>query len=161
MNFEFTKENLELAQNAINKYPSGRQSSAVMELLWIAQYQSGWISKEVIKYIANFLQMPETRVYEVATFYSMYNLKPVGKYFIQTCGTTPCMLTGAEDILQAIQNKLGIKNGETTADGMFSLLEVECLGACANGPMMQINDDYYENLTLQSVENILDSLSSK
>lgn len=160
MTFVFTQENLQIAKNAIAKYPEGKQASAVMELLWIAQRQNGWVSKSVIKYISEFLTMPEVRVYEVATFYSMYNLKPVGRYFIQTCGTTPCMLMGAEEITQTIQNILGIANGQTTDDKTFSLLEVECLGACSNGPMVQINDDYYEDLTPQTIKLIIENLKA-
>ena len=159
MTFVFTQENLELAKKAVTKYPEGRQKSAVMELLWLAQKQNqNWIPQAAIKYIAHFLEMPETRVYEIATFYSMYNLKPIGKHFIQACGTTPCMLMGAEDIMQAIKEELGIKSGETTTDTLFSLLEVECLGACSNGPMIQINNDYYEDLTPEIIKQIIKNL---
>jgi len=159
MTFVFTQENLELAKKAIAKYPAEKQKSAVMELLWLAQKQNqNWIPQPAIKYISHFLEMPETRVYEIATFYSMYNLKPIGKYFIQSCGTTPCMLMGAEDIMQAIKEELGIKSGETTNDNLFSLLEVECLGACSNGPMIQINDDYYEDLTPEIIKQIIQNL---
>jgi NADH-quinone oxidoreductase subunit E len=161
MTFTFTKENLELANIAIAKYPPEKQRSAVMELLWIAQKQNqNWISNEAIKYISNFLNLPEVRVYEIATFYSMYNLKPVGKYFIQACGTTPCVLMGSEEIMQTIQEELQISDKETTSDGLFSLLEVECLGACSNGPMVQINDDYYEDLTPEIIRDIINSLKN-
>lgn len=159
MTFTFNKESLELAKNAVIKYPQGRERSAVMELLWIAQRQNNnWIPTDAIKYIADFLQIHETRVFEVATFYSMYNLKPVGKYFIQACGTTPCMLMGAEDIMQTIKDELKIENGQSSSDGLFSLLEVECLGACSNGPMVQINDDYYEDLTPEIIKQIIQNL---
>lgn len=160
MTFVFTQESMQLAKNAVAKYPEEKQRSAVMELLWIAQKQNGWISKNIIKYIAEFLEIPETRVFEVATFYSMYNLKPIGKYFIQACGTTPCMLMGAEEIMEKIQSELGIKNGETTKDELFSLLEVECLGACSNGPMVQINDEYYEDLTPEIIAKIIENLKN-
>ena len=161
MTFLFTQENLELAKNAVAKYPENRKKSAVMELLWIAQRQNNnWIPQEAIIYIAKFLEMPEVRVFEVVTFYSMYNLKPVGKYFIQACGTTPCVLMGSEDIMQIIKNELKISDKEMTTDGLFSLLEVECLGACSNGPMIQINDDYYEDLTPETIRKILQALKN-
>lgn len=151
---------MELAKNAIAKYPQGRKQSAVMELLWIAQRQNdNWIPEPAMKYIANLLEMPEVRVYEIATFYSMYNLKPVGKYHIQACGTTPCMLMGSGEIMEAIYAELGIKHGSTTEDGLFTLSEVECLGACSNGPMVQINDDYYEDLTSETMRQIIIALT--
>lgn len=159
MTFTFTPENLKLAQNAIAKYPDGRKQSAVMELLWIAQRQNdNWIPKQAIEYIAQMLEMPNARVFEIATFYSMYNLKPIGKYYIQACGTTPCMLMGSEEIMNAIYQELGIKSGDSTVDGLFTLLEVECLGACSNGPMVQINDDYYEDLTPETIRQIIHAL---
>lgn len=159
MTFVFNQENLKLAQEAIAKYPQGREKSAVMELLWIAQRQnSNWIPNSAIKYIAHFLNIPDTKVFEIATFYSMYNLKPVGKHFIQACGTTPCMLMGAEEIMNAIKEELKIENGGTTEDQLFSLLEVECLGACSNGAMVQINDDYYEDLTPEIIREIIRNL---
>lgn len=161
MTFAFNQESLKLAHDAIAKYPKGKEKSAVMELLWIAQRQnSNWISHSAIKYIAHFLSIPETRVFEVATFYSMYNLKPIGKYFIQACGTTPCMLMGSEDIMHAIKEELGLESGQTTEDQLFSLLEVECLGACSNGPMVQINDDYYEDLTPKTIKEIVRNLKA-
>jgi NADH-quinone oxidoreductase subunit E len=160
MTFTFTPENLSLAQNAIAKYPSERKQSAVMELLWIAQRQNqNWIPKHAIEYIASILEMANARVFEIATFYSMYNLKPVGKYYIQACGTTPCMLMGSEEIMNTIYQELGIKSGQSTADGLFTLLEVECLGACSNGPMIQINDDYYEDLTPETTRQIIQALT--
>lgn len=161
-NFKFTDENLKKAKEIIAKYPDGKQQSAVLPLLDIAQRQAGgWLPKIVIEYVANFLNMPFIRVYEVASFYTMFYLKPVGKYNIQICGTTPCMLRGAEDLVNLCKNKLGIKKGETSTDGKFTLQEVECLGACINAPIVQINDDYYEDLTTESFEKIIKDLSSK
>ena len=157
--FEFTKDSKAEAEAAIAKYPEGRQRSAVMPLLWIAQRQcGGWLPMPAIEYIAEYLDMPAIRVLEVASFYTMYNLKPIGKHYIQVCGTTPCWLRGSDNIMKACKDKLGIKNGETTEDGMFSLLEVECLGACVNAPMVQINDDYYEDLDSASMGRIIDQL---
>ncbi len=159
--FEFTPENKKLAEYHVAKYPKGRQQSAVMPLLDIAQRQSGgWLPKEAMDYVANYLAMPLIRVYEVASFYTMYNLKPVGKYLVQLCTTTPCMLRGSDDIVNACKKKLGIGIGETTEDRQFSLVEVECLGACVNAPMVQINDDFYEDLDAASMGKILDDLSA-
>lgn len=159
MTFSFTPESLHLAKNAIAKYPDGKKQSAVMELLWIAQRQnSNWVPKEAIECIAQMLEMPNARVFEIVTFYSMYNLKPVGKHYIQACGTTPCMLMGSENLMQTIYEELGIKSGQSTVDGLFTLLEVECLGACSNGPMVQINDDYYEDLTPATMKQIINAL---
>lgn len=161
MVFKFSEESLKLANNAIAKYPEGGKQSAVMELLWIAQRQNNnWIPQSAIKYIANFLEISDVRVYEIVTFYSMYNLKPIGKYYIQACGTTPCMLMGAEEIMEVIHTELGIKSNETTKDDLFTLLEVECLGACSNGPMIQINDDYYEDLTPMAMRQIITALAN-
>lgn len=157
--FEFTKDNLSIAEKIINKYPKGCQQSAVMPLLDIAQRQnSNWIPKAAMDYIANMLDMPPIKVYEIATFYSMYNKKPVGKNLIQVCRTTPCWLNNAEGIVKACSKKLGINVGETTKDKKFTLVEVECLGACVNAPVVQINDDYYENLTEEKIKSILDKL---
>ncbi len=159
MAFIFTKENLSNIEDILKKYPEDRQASAVLPLLDLAQRQNaGWLSPEAIETVANLLDMPPIRVYEVASFYSMYNLKPVGKYHVQVCGTTPCMLCGAEEIFKTCQNQLGISNGETTSDGLFTLSEVECLGACVNAPVIQINDDVYEDLSSESVKNILSDL---
>lgn len=158
--FMFTKENLKLATKHIAKYPEGRQASAVLPLLELAQRQhNNWLPMAAIEYVSEMLSMPIMRVMEVATFYTMFNLSPVGKYHIQLCGTTPCWLRGADDIKNACKKKLNIDLGETTKDGMFSLIEVECLGACANAPMVQINDDFYEDLDTKSVEKILDNLA--
>lgn len=158
--FAFTAENEALAKRIIAKYPEGRQSSAVMPLLDLAQRQNhNWLSQAAMDYIARYLGMAPIRVYEVASFYTMYNLKPVGKHFVQVCTTTPCWLRGSDDVLHACERKLGIKPGETTADGNFTVIEVECLGACVNAPMVQINDDYYEDLDAKSMEGILDALA--
>ncbi len=157
--FSFTPENDAIAQQIIAKYPEGRQRSAVMPLLDLAQRQGdGWLPMPAIEYVAEYLDMPSIRVLEVASFYTMFNLKPIGKHFIQVCGTTPCWLRGAENVMRTCQEKLGIGNGETTEDGMFSLLEVECLGACVNAPMIQINDDYYEDLDSDKTAEIIDAL---
>ena len=135
--FVFSEENLEKAKNILAKYPKDRGQSALLPLLDLAQRQNNnWIPREAMQYIAEFLKIPEIRVYEVATFYTMYNLKPVGKNFIQLCTTTPCWLRGSDEVVAACKSKLDIDMGETTEDGQFSLLEVECLGACVNAPMV-------------------------
>ena len=158
--FLFTKSNLEKLKKIISKYPKNRQQSAVIAALDIAQRQSGgWLPKVAMDEVAKQLNIPTIRVYEVATFYSMFNLKPVGKHFVQVCRTTPCWLRGSDDITKSCQKKLGINLGETTKDGKFTLVEVECLGACANAPMVQINDNYYEDLTPENMEILLDKLS--
>jgi len=161
--FTWTEENASEAQRIIGLYPSGRQASAVMPLLWLAQYQVGaqsgvaWLPVPVIEFVARQIGMPYIRVYEVASFYTMYNLKPVGRFHVQVCGTTPCMLRGSDDVMRACKDK-GMAKGGTTADGLFTLTEVECLGACANAPMVQINDHNYEDLTYDSMTAILDML---
>lgn len=156
----FTPENLELAKRIIAKYPAGRQASAVMPLLDLAQRQNdNWLPRAAMDYVADMLEMPRIRAYEVATFYTMYNLKPVGRHFVQICTTTPCWLRGSDQVVATCEKKLGIKLGETTADGQFTVIEVECLGACVNAPMMQIGDDFYEDLTAESTEAILDALA--
>ena len=158
--FSFTVANLKLAQKQIAKYSKGRQASAVLALLDLAQRQNdNWLPIAAMEHVADILDMPVMRVMEVATFYTMFNLSPVGKYHIQLCGTTPCWLRGAADIKDSCKDKLDIDLGETTKDGMFSLCEVECLGACANAPMIQINDDFYEDLDIKSMEKILDDLA--
>ena len=160
--FEFTKENLKKANEIIAKYPEGRQRSAILPLLDLAQRQNnGWLSTDAIEHVADILKMPYIRALEVASFYTMFNLKPVGKYHIQVCGTTPCMLRGAEDIVKSCKSKLKIELGQTTKDGKFTLSEVECLGACVDAPIVQINDDYYENLTKESIEDLIDNLAKK
>ena len=146
-NFEFNSSSLEEAKTIIAKYPEGKQQSAVMALLYIAQRQNNnWIPLAAMKYIAKFLDMPYIKVYEVATFYSMYNLSPVGKYFIQVCTTTPCMIRGANKLVEACKEKISENESELSKDKTCSWMEVECLGACVNAPMMQINDNYYEDL---------------
>lgn len=158
--FEFSKENLALAKKHIAKYPSGRQASAVLPLLDLAQRQNdNWVPLAAVEYIAQILEMEPIRVFEVVTFYTMFNLSPVGKYHIQICGTTPCWLSGSDKIKETCTSSLGINLNETTKDGLFSLVEVECLGACANAPMVQINDDYYEDLNQESMKNIIDTLA--
>lgn len=162
--FSWTAENAAEAERLIGLYPKGREGSAIMPLLWLAQYQMreqtgiAWLPVPVIEYVAAQVNMPYIRAYEVASFYTMYNLKPVGRFHIQVCGTTPCMLRGSDDILQACRDK-GMAKGATTADGLFTLSEVECLGACANAPMVQINDDNYEDLTYDSMIAIIDMLT--
>jgi len=153
--FAFTPENLEWAKARIAKYPPGRQRSAVIPLLWRAQEQSGgWLPQKAIEAVAEMLGMAKIRVLEVATFYTMFNLSPVGRFHVQFCGTTPCMLRGADALKKVLHQMIGHEN-EVTADGTFSWTEVECLGACVNAPMVQINKDYYEDLTPESFEQIL------
>jgi NADH-quinone oxidoreductase subunit E len=163
--FAWTAENEAKAKVVIGRYPAGRQQSAIIPLLDLAQRQvgaetgtQGWLPIPVIEYVAAFLGMAYMRAYEVATFYTMFNLRPVGRFHIQVCGTTPCMLRGAEDVIAACKAK-GMKKGETTADGLFTLSEVECLGACANAPMVQINDDNYEDLTFETTTAIIEALA--
>ncbi|MEN3973882.1 NADH-quinone oxidoreductase subunit NuoE [Emcibacter sp. SYSU 3D8] len=157
--FEFTAESMEQVNKHIAKYPETRQQSAVMPLLDIAQRQNGgWLPEAAIRVIGEMLSMPYIRVYEVATFYTMYNLAPVGRHFVQVCTTTPCWLRGSDQVMEACRQSLGVRAGHTTEDGAFTLLEVECLGACVNAPMMQIGDDYYEDLDADSTKRILDDL---
>ncbi len=159
--FVFTPENKELAAAHIAKYPKGRQRSAVMPLLDLAQRQNGgWLPTAAMDYIADFLNIPPVNVYEVATFYTMYNLEPVGKHHVQVCTNISCWLRGADEVVAKCRESLGINFGETTDDGMFTLSEVECLGACVNAPMMQIDDDYYEDLEASSVEAVLAALKN-
>ena len=155
--FEFNERNIELAKKMINNYPEGKQQSAVMSLLYLAQRQNNnWIPLAAMKYIAKFLNMPYIKVYEVATFYSMYNLSPVGKFFYQVCTTTPCMLRGAYKLVDVCKKKISNKENEISNDGNSSWMEVECLGACINAPMIQINDEYYEDLDEKKLENIIE-----
>ena len=159
--FEFDACNLELADSFIAKYPEGWQASAVMPILDLAQRQSGgWLPKAAMETVAGMLDMPPIRVYEVATFYTMYNLKPVGKHHVQVCTNLPCWLQGSDAVTGACRKVLGIDFGMTTENGMFTLSEVECLGACVNAPMMQIGDDYYEDLDSGSTEEILEALKA-
>ncbi len=158
-NFQFSKENLEKAKGIIKNYPNGKQQSAVMALLYLVQNQNdNWIPLCAMKYIAKFLSIPYIKVYEVATFYSMYNLSPVGKYFIQVCTTTPCMIRGAYDIVEICKKKISENEKELSKDKKCSWMEVECLGACINAPMMQINDDYYEDLDSVKAEKIINQI---
>lgn len=159
--FEFSKTNLANAHDIIKNYPSGRQASAVIALLFLAQKQhQNWLPIPAIEYVANLLSMPYIRALEIATFYSMFNLSPVGKYHLQICGTTPCWLKGAENIKQICYSKLGIKMGQTTLDQLFTVTEVECLGGCSNAPVVQINDDYFEDLTIENFGQLLDDLKN-
>ena len=158
--FEFNKNNIDIANDIIKNYPSGKQQSAVMPLLNIAQKQNdNWIPLAAMKYIAKYLDMPYIKVYEVATFYSMYNLAPVGKYFFQVCTTTPCMLRGAYDLVKVCKKKISENENQLSDDKKTSWLEVECLGACVNAPMLQINDDYYEDLDPTKLESIIDKIN--
>ena len=153
--FAFTKENISWAKEQIAKYPKGRQASAIIPLLWQAQKQSGgWLPEPAIRYVAEFLDMPHMRAMEVATFYTMFNLEPVGEHFVQLCGTTPCWLRGADNLKNVCRKIIGEQN-TVTEDGKLSWQEVECLGACVNAPMVQINDDFYEDLTAEWFEKIL------
>jgi NADH-quinone oxidoreductase subunit E len=157
--FAFTAENEAEARKIIAKYPAGRQQSAVMPLLDIAQRQNAnWLPLAAIQYVADMLSMPYIRAFEVATFYTMYNLEPVGTHFVQVCTTTPCWLRGSDAVVSACKKTLGIGFGETTPDGKFTLVEVECLGACVNAPMVQINDDFYEDLDEANTVKLLEAL---
>tara|TARA_B100002019_G_scaffold108388_1_gene93158 strand:+ start:18 stop:626 length:609 start_codon:yes stop_codon:yes gene_type:complete len=155
--FEFNSDNLDKANKIIKNYPTGKQQSAVMALLYLAQRQNNnWIPLVAMKYIAKFLDMPYIKVYEVATFYTMYNLSPVGKFFYQVCTTTPCMLRGAYKLVDVCKSKISKNEKELSEDGNCSWMEVECLGACVNAPMVQINDDYYEDLDEKKFEKIIE-----
>ncbi len=158
--FEFTPENRAWLDAQIAKYPPGRPASAVIPALWQAQKQHDyWLPQKAMEKVAEILDMPRIRVLEIATFYTMFNLAPVGKYFIQLCGTTPCMLRGADEIIHICEERIGPQR-QVTADGLFSWLEVECLGACCNAPMVQINDDYYEDLDADNFNKLLDDLAA-
>ena len=160
-NFEFTSESLAEAKKIIDKYPKGKQQSAVMSLLYIAQKQhDNWIPLSAMKYIGKLLEMPYVKVYEVATFYTMYNLSPVGKHFVQVCTTTPCMIRGANKIVEACKEKISENENEFVKEKNCSWMEVECLGACINAPMMQINENYYEDLDKEKALKILDEVIS-
>jgi NADH-quinone oxidoreductase subunit E len=163
--FQWTDENARAAKEIVARYPEGRQMSASIPLLDLAQRQvgaetntQGWLPIPVMEFVARELDMPYVQVLEVATFYTMFNLEPVGRFHVQVCGTTPCMLRGSDDVFEACY-KRGLRKGHTTDDGLFTLTEVECLGACANAPMVQINDDNYEDLTEESMTAILDALA--
>jgi len=164
--FAWSKDNAKQAKAIVARYPAGRQRSAVMPLLDLAQRQvgaetqtQGWLPIPVMEYVATYLDMPIIRVVEVASFYTMYNLVPVGRFHVQVCGTTPCMLRGSDDIMAACK-KRGMAKGHTTADGMWTLTEVECMGNCASAPMVQINDDNYEDLTADRLDTVLDALAA-
>ncbi len=158
--FAFTEDNLAEAHRHIAKYPEGRQASALLPLLHLAQRQNaGFLTLQALDYIADFLQMAPIRVYEVATFYTMFKLHPMGRHHVEVCTNVPCWLRGSDDIIAACRQKLGIGPGETTADGLFTVSEAECLGACVNAPMMQIGDDYYEDLTPETTAAVLDALA--
>mgnify|MGYP001343630564 FL=1 len=154
--FEWSEENFSKVKTIIDKYPSGKQQSAVIPVLDLAQRQNkGWLTKNIIEKVAETLSMSFIRVMEVASFYSMFNLEPVGKNFIQICRTTPCWLRGSDKLLEVAKNVTGCNLGETSKDNKFTLVEVECLGACCNAPMIQINDDYYEDLTEENFKHLL------
>ena len=158
--FAFTADNLAWAKAQIEKYPPGRQQSAVIPILWRAQEQcGGWLPQKAIEAVAEMLGMAKIRVLEVATFYTMFNLSPVGKFHVQFCGTTPCLLRGADGLKKVLLRLIGEEN-QVTADGKFSWVEVECLGACVNAPMVQINADYYEDLTPDTLARIINDLSA-
>lgn len=167
---EFAFREPKKVEEIIGRYPAGRQQSAIMPLLDLAQRQvgedgakasppyGGWIPRAAMDEIARIVDVPSMRVYEVATFYSMYNLAPVGKYLLQMCTTTPCWLCGSAKVVEACEKSLGIHTGESTKDGLFTMMEVECLGACANAPMIQVNDDFYEDLTPETMVDLLENL---
>ena len=158
-NFEYTKENLTLAKDIIKKYPKNRKSSAVLAILYLVQKQhDNWIPLAAIKYVAKFLEISYIQVYEVATFYSMFNLAPVGKYFVQICTTTPCMIRGANKVLDICKKHIGNNQNELSKNKLCSWTEVECLGSCVSAPMMQINEDYFEDLDEKKTEEIIQML---
>ena len=159
--FAFTAENVTKANAVVAKYPQGKQQSALLPLLDLAQRQNGgWLPQAALDYVADFLTLARIRVYEVATFYTMFNLKPVGQHHVQVCTTTPCWLRGSDQVLEACRHHLGIGVGETTADGKFTLSEVECLAACVNAPVVWVGDDYYEDLDAASTVKLLDGLAA-
>ena len=159
VSFEFLKVNLELADSILKKYPEGRKKSAVMPLLYLAQrHNENWIPLAAMKYISKYLEIPYIKVYEVATFYTMYNLAPVGKYFVQVCTTSPCLIRGANKIVKICKEKISKEENTLSKNKLCSWLEVECLGACVNAPMMQINNDYYEDLDEKNAIDIINSL---
>ena len=159
--FKFTSKNLEKVRDILSRYPDDQMASAVMPLLDLAMRQiGGWLTASSIRCVGEIIKVPYIRVYEVATFYSMYNLEPIGKHFIQICTTTSCWLKGSDDLFNLCKKHLKIDNNQTTEDGLFTLKEVECLGACVNAPMIQINDDYFEDLDRVSLLNILDNLKN-
>lgn len=157
--FAFTAESLEEAERILARYPAGRQASAVLPLLHLAQAQhGGWLPKAALDYVAGFLGMPKIRVYEVASFYDMFNTEPVGRVQVRVCTTTPCWLCGSDAVLRAAREVLGCEPGQSSPDGRFYLREFECLGACANAPVLWVDDDYYEDLTYESAKAVLEAL---
>ena len=157
----FSDATMALVQKIIKRYPEGRQKSALLPILHLAQAEfDGWLSPATMDYVASILDLKPIEVYEVASFYSMYNLRPVGKCLLEVCRTGPCGLRGADDIVEYLENKLGIKDGETTPDGMFTLKTVECLASCGTAPMMQVGQNYIENLTCEKLDGILEDLQS-
>lgn len=158
---EFTQKKLDQIQQIIARYPEGRQKSALLPVLHLAQEEFGWLSVETMDYVASLLKLEPIEVYEVATFYSMYHLKPVGKFVFEVCQTGPCMLRGSDEIIDYIREKLNINPGETTPDGMFTLKTVECLGACGYAPMMQLGKFYKEHLTKEKVDRIIEECRAK
>ncbi len=161
MDINFSKESLELIDKMIQRYPEGRQKSALIPVLHIAQAEfGGWLSTETMDYVASLLSIKPIEVYEVASFYSMFNLKPVGKCVLDVCHTGSCAINGAEELIAYLEKKLNIKVGETTPDGMFTLKEVECLGSCGTAPMLQCGKDYYENLTHEKTDALLEQLKA-
>lgn len=158
----FSQEKLDKVQEIISRYPEGKQKSALLPVLHMAQQEhGGWLDVETMDYVASLLQLKPVEVYEVATFYSMYNLKPVGKFIFEVCQTGPCMLRGSDDIIAYIGHKLNIKDGETTPDGLFTLKVVECLGACGYAPMMQLGKVYKEHLTKEKIDRIIEECTAK
>jgi NADH-quinone oxidoreductase subunit E len=161
MNVVFSSEKLNQVDAIVKRYPEGKQKSALLPVLHLAQEEFGWLSAETMDYVASLLRLEPIEVYEVATFYSMYNLKPVGRYMFEVCQTGPCMLNGSDDIIKHIGEKLSIKPGETTADGLFTLKTVECLGACGYAPMMQMGKTFREHLTKEKVDAIIEECRNK
>ncbi|MEQ1889387.1 MAG: NADH-quinone oxidoreductase subunit NuoE [Alphaproteobacteria bacterium] len=158
--FAFTPENLGWCAKEISKYPEGRQASAVIALLWRGQEQNGgWVTEPMLRVVGDMLAMPYIRVLEIATFYTMFNLGPRGKYLVQVCKTTPCWLRGSDDVTAVVKTRLGVEPGQITKDGLFSWMEVECLGGCCNAPVIQVNEDYYEDLDADKTGALLDALA--
>lgn len=156
MAFEFTEENKNKFEAVVQRYPD--RMAAMLPTLWLAQKQHGWLSPEVMEYVAGLLELSPSKVYEVATFYTMFHKAPIGEYHFQVCRTLSCQLCGAEDINKYLLERLGVKLGETSSDGKFTVSEVECLGSCGTGPMLQLNDDYHEELTPEKIEQLIESL---
>ena len=159
MEFKFTEDNIKRIEKSISKYPE--KKAAVMDALYLAQEQTGYITNEVMEEIAKIFEMPVSDVYGVATFYTMYHKKPVGKYHLQVCTNVSCMLKGGMELLKQLKDELGIEEGEVTSDGLFSIEEVECMGACGGAPMISANYDYYENLTPEKLRNLINDLRKK